>query len=342
MLTENRSRKPRPGAIPVTYRGSQGLPEQQIVQDFQNLAGQEEPPAPPAPPSLPALREVYKQYYVEDSIEPKDRNVAAYIQALESERRSAIEEARDSRRRLEQKHAQFRNLFSSVISVIEKNDPLSRDLRWEQVPKYIEKLCEEVNRKAEVIEQKQREIEKLSAQTISLANEMQILKGNHDIKELELEKKREHDLQKKEVAHLEAVDHLKVAYKTEIARHQTTISTLQSEMLAAGSRFQPITDSSWKNRLGLIRTLVHSLAHSSPVIDAREYGHVIDRAEFAQTTEGKEMYLLDASIWKILLDGIFSSPFRVFGKYGEIIMSHWEQIFGAGELFLSFSTYDLS
>lgn len=335
------SRTRQPGAFSTIDRGTQALAEQQKPQDVQNLAEEEEPPAPP---SLLTLREVYKHYHVEDSIEPKDRDVAAYVQALDSERESAMTQAQVFQKNHDSLWAQVRSLRSSVRSVIAEKDPSSRAENLENMPAYIGRLLDRVQNQAEVIDQKVVQIVELNTESRNQktihAQQIKAQENTHILKqqelEEELEEERQAELRRKENAHKKAVATLEDAHKDAIARLDATIATLQSGLLTVGSRFQSLTDSDCKSRFGLIRTLVHSLGPSPPVIDAHGYGDLFDRAEFVRNTKGDHfMYLLDASIWRILFDGIFSSPFRVFGKQGEKFTSSWEQLFGAGEFHIS-------
>ena len=314
---------------------SQDLAERQNPQDFQNLAEQEEPPARP---SFSTLQEVYKQYHLEESTEPKDHDVAAYVQALDSEFRSAMTRAEALQFDHDAGWKKLQSLHSSVKSVVEDKDPSPKSDKWDNIPAYISRLLDRVKKQSEIIDQKQGEIGELKIQSQRQKDiheqRIRAQEGTYKKEKQELEEKHKLELREKDDAHDAAVARLEKSHRSAVAGLDATIATLQSGLLTTGSRFQPLTDSECKSRLGLIRTLVYSLAPSSPIIDARAYGDFFDRAE-SRNSEGEgNMYVLEASIWSILFNGIFSSPFRVFGKHGEIFMSSWKQLFGAGEFIL--------
>ena len=314
-------------------RSSRGLAEQQNPQGSQYLAEQERHPARP---SFSTLREVYKQYYLQDSEDSRDQDVAAYVQALELERESALKRVKALKIDYDSVLEQFQSLRSSVKAMIKKKDPNSSAEDWENVSAYIGRVLDHVHEQHTHIKEKETAIRELNEKSQNQKNfyEGQITaqREAHEKKQKDVEEGHNGELRKKDVDHVDAVARLEDAHQAAVARLNDTIATLQSELFIPGTHFQPLTDSECKSRLGLIRTRVHSLARSYRLNDGHAYGDLFNQAEFVRSTEGKDyMYVVDASIWKVLFNGVFSSPFRVFGQHGEMFTASWEQLFGTGK-----------
>ena len=48
-------------------------------------------------------------------------------------------------------------------------------------------------------------------------------------------------------------------------------------------------------------------------------------------------YVLESNLWTILVDGIFATPFKVLGDYGENLAAVWSQLFGGSTFILLLS-----
>jgi hypothetical protein len=104
-------------------------------------------------------------------------------------------------------------------------------------------------------------------------------------------------------------------------------AVLSKGLLATVDRFQPITDHMLGSRFMQLKGSVRTLARS-PLDDAEGLGEAFDQRAFAQIAPRRHhKFILESTFWSILVDGIFSTPFRVFGSYGEHFAHTWSQLF---------------
>jgi hypothetical protein len=104
----------------------------------------------------------------------------------------------------------------------------------------------------------------------------------------------------------------------------------------AANRFQPTPDSEFQNRFKVLKGLVGTLARSPMDVDGTTLGQAFDQLAFVQYAPRRHhKFLLESSLWVILMEGIFSTPFKVFGDYGEHLAATWGQLFQSSTIVMS-------
>jgi hypothetical protein len=90
-------------------------------------------------------------------------------------------------------------------------------------------------------------------------------------------------------------------------------------------RFEPIPDNKFRIRLDELKNLVVTLSRSAFDAHAAKQGDPLRKYH---------KYVLESDLWTILVDGIFSTPFKVLGDYGEYLAAVWSQLFGESTFIL--------
>jgi hypothetical protein len=104
---------------------------------------------------------------------------------------------------------------------------------------------------------------------------------------------------------------------------------LQGELLAPISGFTPLTDQECKQKMDDISRKVHTLAFGPSNYDSQKLGTAFDQVSYIQQTEKRgHKFVLESYIWSVLEDMVFSTPFKVFGEYGNRYSLVWEELFG--------------
>jgi len=92
-------------------------------------------------------------------------------------------------------------------------------------------------------------------------------------------------------------------------------------------RFEPMPDRELKQQLSVLKNRVATLARSPSGVDAEQTGQAFRQSAFIQIAPHHHKLVLESSFWDILIDGIFLSPFKVFGDCGERFTVTWSQLF---------------
>lgn len=135
------------------------------------------------------------------------------------------------------------------------------------------------------------------------------------------------DLAAKERRNLELV--------TETSRLEHNLETLQKSLLSNVERFRPTQDdeliSNFESLASAIKVITRDVPSSADCNKlAKEFAHytLIDGVSVSYWKDRlHRKYLLEAAIWSILMDTIFSTPFYVFGKYADLFTTEWKELF---------------
>lgn len=122
---------------------------------------------------------------------------------------------------------------------------------------------------------------------------------------------------------------------TETSRLEHNLETLQKSLLSNVERFRPTQDdeliSNFESLASVIKVITRDVPSS---VDCNKLA-----VEFANYTliDGVSVSywkdrlhrkcLLEAAIWSILMDTIFSTPFYVFGEYADLFTTEWKKLF---------------
>ena len=122
---------------------------------------------------------------------------------------------------------------------------------------------------------------------------------------------------------------------TETSRLEHNLETLQKSLLSNMERFRPTQDdeliSNFESLASAIKVITRDVPSSADCNNlAKEFAHytLIDGVSVSYWKDRlHRKYLLEAAIWSILMDTIFSTPFYVFGKYADLFTTEWKQLF---------------
>ncbi len=126
---------------------------------------------------------------------------------------------------------------------------------------------------------------------------------------------------------------LKQAHKQQQERLQKDIQS-RNKALIARENYSPITDGELKSMFsGLVRE-VDALARLKWTSNRSPWSDEL-LSRISDTTKRLQKQILKDTIWDILFEHVFCSPFRVFGKEGSVLESQWNKAFGKGRLALA-------
>lgn len=114
--------------------------------------------------------------------------------------------------------------------------------------------------------------------------------------------------------------------------HALQISSLHEALLAPVTSFTPLTESECHQSINKARRQVHILAFDIVDYDRTKLGVAFDQVDFIkQVDERDEKLILESYIWLIIVRMVFSTPFAVFGEYGDIFNVAWTNLFGSSK-----------
>ncbi|OCL15189.1 hypothetical protein AOQ84DRAFT_225441 [Glonium stellatum] len=122
---------------------------------------------------------------------------------------------------------------------------------------------------------------------------------------------------------------------TETSRLEHNLETLQKSLLSNVERFRPTQDDElighFENLASSIKVITRDVPSSTDGNKlASQFAHYTLINGVAMTHWNNKLhrkYLLEAAIWSILMDTIFSTPFYVFGKFANLYTAEWGQLF---------------
>ena len=122
---------------------------------------------------------------------------------------------------------------------------------------------------------------------------------------------------------------------TETSRLEHNLETLQKSLLSNVERFRPTQDdeliSNFESLASAIKVITRDVPSSADCSNlVKEFAHytLIDGVSVSYWKDRlHRKYLLEAAIWSILMDTIFSTPFYVFGEYADLFTTEWKQLF---------------
>jgi hypothetical protein len=140
-------------------------------------------------------------------------------------------------------------------------------------------------------------------------------------------------LEEKENRRIAENDSMRKYYEQELSAESQKFRELEKKLIIGADYSQPKEDSEFKGKFDELHEKIRCLTE-----DAKCAEHVNQKpwAENVENTFGKPIesrrlkVFLERSIWDILEDKVFSTPFSVFGKYGEELAKYWHNFFGEG------------
>lgn len=138
------------------------------------------------------------------------------------------------------------------------------------------------------------------------------------------------DLAKMESECKATILRMKKEFAAQDARLRGDIESLNGALLAR-DRFTPITDHELESRFSDLVEDIDQLARPEWDFNQAEWtDNLLNRLSKNPKRFKKE--LLQDSLWMILYENIFCSPFRVFGEEGRKLEAQWNDAFGKGLL----------
>jgi hypothetical protein len=102
------------------------------------------------------------------------------------------------------------------------------------------------------------------------------------------------------------------------------IRTLQEAAMDHVDRFIPRSDSELRGQFKQLKSSVRSVARSPWDIGSQTLRDSAHIEAFIQTApEQHHKYALESKLWSILAEGIFATPFKVLGDYGNCFFTSW-------------------
>jgi hypothetical protein len=151
----------------------------------------------------------------------------------------------------------------------------------------------------------------------------------------ELEEKHKQEITVMKGEHKHSMDSLTTDHQKKLtdlkAKLEGDIKTLQEALLSVMERFQTTSDSDLRLRFDGLRASVVRVARSPFNVDAEALGARLNQATFIQLAPPRHhKFALESSIWAILMDGIFASPFKIFDDSSGNFSTLWSQIVQEG------------
>lgn len=126
---------------------------------------------------------------------------------------------------------------------------------------------------------------------------------------------------------------LKQEFAVQDGRLRGDIESLNGALLAR-DRFIPIGDHELESRFLDLAEEIDQLARFEWLFEQSDWtDHLLNR--FSKNPKRLKKELLQDSLWMILYESIFCSPFRVFGEEGRNLEAQWNDAFGKGWCHLS-------
>jgi hypothetical protein len=117
-------------------------------------------------------------------------------------------------------------------------------------------------------------------------------------------------------------------HKKELSHKQAEIERLENGLLTNVDRFQPLPDATLKTRFTTLKKAVTDLARCNIEAEADAVGAAFNQTELVHAMKKRQwMYLLEGNFWRILADGLFLTPFSVFGSHGNAFVTIWRDLF---------------
>lgn len=160
-----------------------------------------------------------------------------------------------------------------------------------------------------------------------------MIEQQFNTKKLRIENHFNQELADKKTEFEAHLSRLKKEFAVQDGRLRGEIESLNGALLAR-DRFTPITDHELESRFSDLAEEIDQLARPEWHSKQSDWtDHLLSRLSKNPKRLKKE--LLQDSLWTILYENIFCSPFRVFGEEGRNLEAQWNDAFGKGLCHLS-------
>lgn len=269
--------------------------------------------------------------------------VVQYVEALRGEKRELGERCRALEQSLEglkqQADGVLKSIDPGVSKIASAHQPNIGDIlrfvfdKYEyesQGSKDLQQQMEknDASHQSELKELREKMDEKLNQEEFRRASDFSRQQKKHEDKIGDLGKEQKDKIETLTKEHKEEIGSLTAAYKqdlfTEKHRLEEEKARLQDALLSAADKFRPISDRDFVIQFNILKSSVTTLARSPLEVDAERLGEAFGQSDFVRTlSKIHYKFVLESAIWAILVHGIFSTPFKAFGHYGERFAAAW-------------------
>lgn len=265
--------------------------------------------------------------------------------AFESEKEEMRNDFAAERERLIAESSETREYLESEIERIEKNYEtevnrhiaellrMKRDFEFEKTMM----IHDFDSEKAELKDRYTKEVGEANAALItereSHAAQQRQIERQLNAKNQQIESSLNQKLADMESEFKAKASRLKQEFAVQDGRLRGDIESLNGALLAR-DRFIPIADHELESRFLDLAEEIDQLARFEWHFEQSDWtGHLLNR--FSKNPKRLKKELLQDSLWMILYESIFCSPFRIFGEEGRNLEAQWNDAFGKGWCHLS-------
>ena len=142
-------------------------------------------------------------------------------------------------------------------------------------------------------------------------------------------------LREKDMEMLDQKIKLEEKSKRELEAKDRELKDLEKKLIIGADYFQPKPDSELSGQFDSLQAIIRTFAEDAHPGRAEH----IRKLPFAKKTERKLgrplqstelVHFLEQSLWTIIIDKAFLTPFSVFGKHAEGLVSYWLNFFPEG------------
>ena len=310
---------------------------------------------------LQELQEKYEAFEKRFSnLPPEYQHVVEYVHSLDSLRRAAEESLRNVERKAESllkevngnetvrdisQSGSTNDIIDFIFGGYKDQSDLLKTHQWHirQLNESVHQLQEDKKLSESEVEARRREChhlvknyeQKLGQER---AHHTQELNQERSRRIQELDQERSHHEQKLEGERFlfteklqkliednnNEVKALKNEHENRVNELKGDIRTLQNAAIDHVDRFTPRPDSELRGQFKQLKSSVRSVARSpwdTGSQNLEESAHI--RAFIQTTPEQHHKYALESKLWSILVEGIFATPFKVLGGYGDCFFTSW-------------------
>ncbi len=306
------------------------------------------------------LHERYQKHESRESFQERYDDVVQYVQALEEEQRAAATQLGYLNVELEDTNKIFSNISTVVEQWRPENQAVWRNLTDPMgIPNYIKMLHQKYEEQYGIAGSYAQRIRELDAEITRNREDirtkgLEVMRLNEEI--VQATRAHEDTISQITAEHSGTVTALQESYREQTQQKQRNFddtcrklkeshnmekSRLQNALLTTVDGFKPMADAVCKAHLEDLRSSIHTLAFLDVDIGPENPGGLESQVALLQSPERKDYKnALEGCIWQIIFKGVFSTPFSVFGSYGEALMATWAQLFETGRFALKLALHD--
>jgi hypothetical protein len=316
--------------------------------------------------SIEEFLEAYERFKSNDTPAPKRSDVVRYVELLRTENNDFGDRCRQAEIATKDREALLRKVKEDVVSMIRKLHPGAMDgmsergkltisgildfllkqheSEWNESRNLRQQLRKtkenESSLQQQLLEEEASHRKDVARVKEDCRNQVHFEQNFHKLQIASLEEGHKEQIRENEERHEEEIRLLMANYDKKLGNQETEYEEklrkqknelendkgiLQKGLLTVLERFEPIPDNKFQTRFDELKSLVVTLSRGAFDAHAAKQG---------DPPRKYRKYVLESTLWTILVDGIFSTPFKVLGDYGEYLATVWSQLFGEGTFIL--------